>query len=696
MSRRVRLVVQLLAACLPAVSLFSQAEQVALEPVDPVVARFVANEPLDVAPDIPLEPRKLSLRRLPAPKPANLADFIADEKTAIVLGKALFWDMQLGSDGVQACASCHFHAGADNRSRAQLSPSLLITDASGAAKPDRTLRNATMAHQLTVADYPFRKLANTEDRASGVLADSNDVAGSQGVRNAVYAGLESVNGVISEKNTAVPDAIFNYGGRNTRRVTPRNAPTVINAVYNVRNFWDGRAQNTFNGVNPWGLRDAKARVWRADNAASLVQVAVKIPDASLASQAVGPALSDFEMSGAGREFPDIGRRILTKRPLAGQKVHKDDSVLGSLSNPAGGLTTATYADLVKKAFRREWWQAMVSVPVAGAAGTSSSPNHAGESEQEEQERKRVSASNGLVKLDNDAAKNLPKTATGVTAPYSQIEANFSLFFGLAIQMYESTLVSDDAPIDRWAEGDVNALTPLQRGGLEIFTRKGRCDSCHTGATFTAAARAELPDQRIEILHLAPNDQQGMTAAYDAGYYNIGVRPIREDIGLGAKDPFGYPLAEARLLAYGLEKKAALTGYNEFYLPFPNETFDGDGFFKVPTLRNVELTAPYFHNGGTLTLEQVVEFYNRGGDFYEKGHNNAVRPLKLTIGEKEALVAFLRALTDERVRYDRAPFDHPQLFVPNGPAAVGAASADTLVELPAVGRAGGTPRQNFLQ
>ncbi|MFM9029428.1 MAG: cytochrome C peroxidase, partial [Opitutaceae bacterium] len=70
--------------------------------------------------------------------------------------------------------------------------------------------------------------------------------------------------------------------------------------------------------------------------------------------------------------------------------------------------------------------------------------------------------------------------------------------------------------------------------------------------------------------------------------------------------------------------------------------------------------------------------------------------KLTIGEKEALVAFLRSLTDERVRYDRAPFDHPQLFVPVGPAVVGAVSSDDLMELPAVGRAGGTPRRNFLQ
>src|SRR6202000_3429289 len=58
------------------------------------------------------------------PLPPNLADFVKDKQTAIRLGKALFWDMQVGSDGVQACASCHFRAGADPRSKNQLSPGL--------------------------------------------------------------------------------------------------------------------------------------------------------------------------------------------------------------------------------------------------------------------------------------------------------------------------------------------------------------------------------------------------------------------------------------------------------------------------------------------------------------------------------------------------------------------------------------------
>ena len=64
------------------------------------------------------------LRAIAVPGPANLADFVRDQ-VARALGKALFWDMQVGSDGVQACASCHFRAGADPRSKNQLSPGLL-------------------------------------------------------------------------------------------------------------------------------------------------------------------------------------------------------------------------------------------------------------------------------------------------------------------------------------------------------------------------------------------------------------------------------------------------------------------------------------------------------------------------------------------------------------------------------------------
>jgi len=73
----------------------------------------------------------------------------------------------------------------------------------------------------------------------------------------------------------------------------------------------------------------------------------------------------------------------------------------------------------------------------------------------------------------------------------------------------------------------------------------------------------------------------------------------------------------------------------------------DGAFKTPGLRNIELTAPYFHNGGILTLRQVVDSTNRGGDFARVNQNNLdpnIVPLGLTVAEKNAWWAFLMAFT----------------------------------------------------
>src|SRR4029077_6899986 len=96
---------------------------------------------------------------------------------------------------------------------------------------------------------------------------------------------------------------------NTRQVTGRNAPTVINAAYNFRNFWDGRASNEFNGRNPFGRRDTDARIWVSDAAGSVSAIRIALKNASAASQAVGPALSDVEMSSTGRAFSDLGRKL---------------------------------------------------------------------------------------------------------------------------------------------------------------------------------------------------------------------------------------------------------------------------------------------------------------------------------------------------------------------------------------------------
>jgi hypothetical protein len=282
-----------------------------------------------------------------------------------------------------------------------------------------------------------------------------------------------------------------------------------------------------------------------------------------------------------------------------------------------------------------------------------------------------------------------------------MDYNFSLFFGLAIQLYESTLISNNSPFDQYMEGNSNALTVQQQQGKSLFEGKAGCINCHVGAEFTTASVNHVQDERIDHLTLA----NGGEAVYDNGFNNIGVRPTLEDLGVGGKDPFGHPLSESRLAQQGLFESLLNATPNDTV--GADERIAADGAFKTPGLRNVELTAPYFHNGGQLTLRQVVDFYNRGGDFAENNIDNLdadIHPLGLSEEEKTSLVAFLVSLTDERVRFERAPFDHPQLFVTNGhPGDQDAVTNDgsgqattTMLELPAVGANGTTvPKPNFL-
>src|SRR5919198_4458205 len=185
-------------------------------------------------PDPPPGPLE-SLKTVPVPEPANLGDFVFDRGAAIALGKALFWDMQVGSDGVQACASCHYHAGADHRTKNQVNP--------GLAGGDTSFQVAGPNVTLTPAHFPLHKLAVPDDRFSPLLRDSNDVISSQGVFKGELVGV--VRGKARELGTAVADPVFHVGAANTRRVAGRNAPTVINAVFNLNNFWDGRANFIF-------------------------------------------------------------------------------------------------------------------------------------------------------------------------------------------------------------------------------------------------------------------------------------------------------------------------------------------------------------------------------------------------------------------------------------------------------------------
>lgn len=133
-------------------------------------------------------------------------------------------------------------------------------------------------------------------------------------------------------------------------VSPRNAQSTINAGFHKRNCWDGRANNVFNGVDPFGNRSPSALVlaYNARNN-SVAAERLALPDANLASQAVGPPLSQVEMSRGGRTFPMLGRKPFTLPILQSQEVHPADSLLGSL-----GTNRPTYRQLIERAFDARW------------------------------------------------------------------------------------------------------------------------------------------------------------------------------------------------------------------------------------------------------------------------------------------------------------------------------------------------------
>ncbi|MEZ5352815.1 MAG: cytochrome c peroxidase [Bryobacteraceae bacterium] len=531
-----------------------------------------------------------TLRDVPVPAPAGSEFYVRNQEALVALGKALFWDMQASSDGRTACATCHFHAGADHRLHNQL------------VDPNHAFPVNT---RLDYGSFPLRKLADPGNRNSDVVWDTEMRVGSAGLFRRLFGAV--VPGAAPEQGSESLDKPeFSVGGVQVRRVTVRNAPTVINAVFHVRNFWDGRAERIFNASDPFGGNTASPRPVLEAVDGQLVRHDVRLDQSSLASQAMGPILDPLEMSYEGRGWVHLGRKVLSLAPLAYQKVAADDSVLGPMAKAEGrGLRDdVTYRGMIEAAFQPRFWQSAQTVSATGEA-------------------------NG---------------------PYSQAEYNFPLFWGLAIQAYETTLVSAETPFDRFMEGDSGALTAEEQTGMRLFQQNGRCTQCHGGPEFTAASFTAL--------------NRGGRRGGNAGraFQRTGVRATVEDTGRG------------------------------------------NGAFKSSSLRNVELTGPYFHNGGQATLEQVVAFYSRGGDFTP----TSLRAFNANATQQAALAAFLRALTDDRVRFERAPFDHPELCVPSGhpEAAPGvlaragsaefpAAASERLLAVPAVGAGGnGVPLQTF--
>ncbi len=614
-------------------------------------------EPVEVEP-APEPPEALDTVEVPMPE--HLDTYIKNTDAAIVLGKALFWDTQVGSDGVVACASCHWHAGADARTR-----NTVYSGAPGGAfgpeHPGQELMEEIAdarfhalgrANQvLKASHFPTHKVKYPtlkKDFDNPVISDNPEIVGSQGVHETEFLNINEGSAV--DSGTPAENPEYHVEGVSVRQVTARNTPTMINAIFNDRQFWDGRAQNNFNGVNPFGDLDKHARVYQRDHSntlddkltvifeaypwakpfesifrrykfitfwflpygfqgiESLEPVRINIRHASLASQAVGPTNNEVEMSFLGRSFPEVGRKMFSLAPLAQQEVHPEDSVLGQYANEHGDGLEVTYAQLVRYAFQDEWWAS--------------------------------------EELTDDG--------------FTHMEANFSLYWGLSIMMYESTLVSDDSPFDQFRQGKTAALSDAALRGMDTFMGAGGCIGCHEGSEFTGASHDATHHEPIEFMTMADEGE----AFYDNGFYNIGVRPTMEDIGVGATHPDFGPLSYSKRQQNGEDLDSSIN------VPEGART-SVLGSFKTPGLRNVELTGPYMHHGGMRTLTEVVQFYARGGDFSDENIDDldpdvgGVEELQGNPHGIADLVEFMKALTDERVRYERAPFDHPSLVIVNG-------------------------------
>jgi cytochrome c peroxidase len=153
----------------------------------------------------------------------------------------------------------------------------------------------------------------------------------------------------------------------------------------------------------------------------------------------------------------------------------------------------------------------------------------------------------------------------------------------ALASYVRSILSGNAPFDRFTYGDRRALSSEQQAGLQVFRGKGNCTACHVGPNFT-----------------------------DERFHNTGV---------AWRD--GSLVDEGRFAVHGHD--------------------GGPWRLQDPTLREIARTAPYMHDGSLVSLDEVVDYYDRGGNS-NPGLDPELRPLKLTASEKHSLVAFLHTLS----------------------------------------------------
>lgn len=188
--------------------------------------------------------------------------------------------------------------------------------------------------------------------------------------------------------------------------------------------------------------------------------------------------------------------------------------------------------------------------------------------------------------------------------------------GKAIAAYERTLVSGDSPFDRFIAGDQNAISEAAKRGFAIFRGKGRCSRCHTFSDATPFF-TDFNYHNTGVAANHPNFDRLSRQAFAAVETSRG----KEAIDAMAKQDGGQELGRV-LITY--------------------QVFD-IGAYRTPSLRNIALTAPYFHDGSAKTLAGVIRFYNEGG---RQNINREwdLSALALTEDEQRDLVTFLETLT----------------------------------------------------
>jgi len=195
----------------------------------------------------------------------------------------------------------------------------------------------------------------------------------------------------------------------------------------------------------------------------------------------------------------------------------------------------------------------------------------------------------------------------------------------AIAAFERTLVQQDTPFDRYLKGDKSALSERAQKGLELFKGKAGCTQCHNG----------------ELLS-------------DKKYYNVGVP---ENPGF-EEDPLKQITFRFEQYAKGVHQDIYRKTKTDLGLFYQTKRTTDMAKFRTPSLRYIKYTAPYMHNGVFFTLEEVIDFYNKGGGEDQAQRNFGIatktaklKKLDLTDDEKGALLAFLEELSGEEVLVD---------------------------------------------